>query len=101
MAISRHLPASCLTICRGNSTHPDSDLRHNRHNIERAVQSEACIPFRQLKKLKKLELARELLMTNLPVKQVAATLNYRSHSAFSRFFGAATGSVPRLLKSKP
>lgn len=77
------------------------NLGTDRHNIEYAVKCCRNITFHRFKKQRQLQSATQLLVQGLSVTEVAITLGFRSHSAFSRFFKASTGTVPSVRRVGP
>jgi len=76
------------------------DLGIERHTIERAVREVRGISYREYRREILLGKAISLLQDtgNLPEKQIAFSVGYRSPAAFSRFIRSATGMTPTAIR---
>lgn len=81
-----HHPISCedmaTAFCMSIST------------LQRKIKAETQLTAMQFLLHKRMEAAGSLLLTNIPIEQIALTVGYDSHSAFSHAFRKFYGKTP-------
>ena len=71
----------------------------DRHTIENAMRSRRKMTFREYRRRRLLQLAREMLdRPHMSVKEVGIKLGYPSAASFSRFVRKAAGQSPSQLR---